>query len=129
MSKRKNKKGEMIVKIDLEKAYDHIDWDFLEDILKTVGIQPHILQVIRSCFSTTNMSILWNGTQLAGFKSSKGLRQGDPLSPYLFVLYMEVLGQQIQQAVDRKQWRASHVGKGKTENLSSLLCGRFVIVR
>lgn len=58
-----------------------------------------------SCTAPTRLSVIWNGKCLEEFKPERGLRQGDPLSPYLFVLCMEVLGQNIRQAVESKQWK------------------------
>lgn len=54
----------------------------------------------------SQLAVLWNGERLPTFKPGRGLHQGDHLSPYLFVLCMEVLGQKIKEAVEDKQWRA-----------------------
>lgn len=107
--RRRKHKGDMVVKIDLEKAYDRVDWAYLEQILRMVGFGNMLIQVILSCLETSQLAVLWNGDRLPPFKPGRGLRQGDPLSPYLFVLCMEVLGQKIQQAVAAKQWRACRV--------------------
>lgn len=101
----------MVVKIDLEKAYDRVDWQFLDNVLRSVGFQPRLRQVIRSCLESSSLSVVWNGTRLEPFTPQRGLRQGDPLSPYLFVLCMEVLGHHIANAVDQKQWKPVQVGK------------------
>lgn len=69
----------MAIKVDLEKAYDRADWRFLEKVLKAVGFGKE----------------LWNGSKLHSFALEWGLKQGDPLSSYLFVLCMELLGQAI----------------------------------
>lgn len=85
----------MIVKVDLEKAYDQIDLNFLEKILETIGLFGILRQVVMNCIKSTNLSVIWNGVRLEAFKPERGLRQGDPLSPYLFVLYMETLNRRI----------------------------------
>lgn len=65
-----------------------IMWIFLEDTLKKVGIPGNIINLIMQCVSTCSMKILWNGQKLDEFTPSRGLRQGDPLSPYLFLFFL-----------------------------------------
>lgn len=105
LKNRKGRKGGLLAKIDLEKAYDRVDLKFLERVLLEVGFSRSLIDLIMYCISSANLSVLWNGHILPAFKPTRGMRQGDPLSPYLFVLCMEVLGQQIQQAVTNGQWK------------------------
>lgn len=103
----------MIVKINLEKSYDRVDWEFLEEVLREVGFATRLVQVILNCIKSTHISTIWNGDRLQEFQPQRGLRQGDPLSPYLFVLCMEALNSLIHGAVDRKEWKpckASRLG-------------------
>lgn len=81
----------MVVKIDLENAYDRVDWKFLEDDLREVGFGEFLIRVIMGCLTSSQLSVLRNSTRLDSFKPEQGLRQGNPLSSYLFVLCMEVL--------------------------------------
>ena len=73
----------MAIKRDLEKAYDHLEWSFIRDTLKLFKFPSHLISLIMSCVSTTSISILFNGGTLDSFQSSRGICQGDPLSPYL----------------------------------------------
>lgn len=81
----------IVLKIDLEKAYDRISWDFLRDTLTTVGFPDQFVRVIMGCVTSTSFQVLWNEGMIEGFQTSRGVRQGDPLSPYLVVLCMERL--------------------------------------
>lgn len=89
----------MASKIDLEKAYDRFRWDFLEDTLIEVVLSRLFIQVIMHCVTSTSLQALWNGNLTDEFQSSHGLRQGDPLSLYLFVLYMKRLSHLIDEAI------------------------------
>lgn len=93
------KKGMMAIKVDLEKAYDSVRWDFLQETLELTGLQEDLIRLIMQCVSTTRMSILWGGEISESFTPTRGLRQGDPLSPYLFMLYMERLAHIINDVV------------------------------
>lgn len=101
VKKSKKKKGEVAYKIDLEKAYDHVDWAFLRGTLSDFGFPPLITNLIMSCVTTSSLSILWNGKRLPTFSPTRGPRQGDPLSPYLFVMCMEKLSLAIQSEVTK----------------------------
>lgn len=93
----------MLLKLDLEKAYDRLRWDSLEDTLRAVGLTEGWVGKIMECVSGPSMNILWNGKKSESFKPSRGLRQGDPLSPYLFVMCMERLCQMINSTVMKKK--------------------------
>lgn len=99
------KKGEMIVKIDLEKAYHRVNWKFLEEVLRKVGFSDNLRSVIMSCITSTSLVVIWNGEILDSFEPERGLRQGDSLSPYLFVLCRETLAHSINKVVERKDWK------------------------
>lgn len=107
----KAKNGGMMLKVDLEKAYDHVNWDFLMETLELFGFPASCLRLIKNCISTSTLAVLWNGEKTDTFHPSRGLRQGDPLSPYL-VLYLERLSRLVAQAVELKRWKTFEVCRG-----------------
>lgn len=101
MRNTKSKKGTMAFKIDLEKAYDRIDWRFLEASLVRFGFSKATINLIMACVTSSSLAILWNENRLPNFNPKKGLRQGDPISPYLFVLCMKILACFISHRVSK----------------------------
>ena len=79
------------MKLDLKKAFDCVDWDFLRLILHAVGFGERFITWTLSCVTSANIAVLINGEPSTFFRSKRGLRQGCPLSPYLFLMIMEAL--------------------------------------
>ncbi|CAI0395768.1 unnamed protein product [Linum tenue] len=111
LRKRKGKKGGVVIKIDLEKAFDRLRWDFLRDTLVQVGLPSTWISCIMYCVEKNNMRLLWNGELSPPITPSRGVRQGDPLSPYLFILCMERLSHRIDQAIRDKLWKPIRLSK------------------
>ncbi|KAJ9685070.1 hypothetical protein PVL29_017197 [Vitis rotundifolia] len=97
---QKRKEQGLVCKLDIEKAFDSINWNFLMKVMTKMGFGSRWLAWIWWCISSATFSILVNGTPAGFFPSSRGLRQGDPISPYLFILGMEVLSALINRAVE-----------------------------
>ncbi|XP_062021276.1 uncharacterized protein LOC133737799 [Rosa rugosa] len=99
-------KGFFAWKVDLSKAYDRLSWSFIESVLHEACFPPSLVKLIMSCISSTSFQICFNGELTDSFQAHRGIRQGDPLSPYIFVLCMEKLAHLIQSAVDIGAWKA-----------------------
>lgn len=88
----------MVLRIDMEKAYDRIEWSFLFEVLKCFGFSEGWIQLIWQCVSTMTYSLLLNESTFNLFSPQRDLCQGDPISPFLFIIYSEVLPQLLLHA-------------------------------
>ncbi|CAL1413718.1 unnamed protein product [Linum trigynum] len=102
----------MMMKLDMRKAYYLVEWEFLISLLRAYGFSEVWCGRVRSCISTVKFRLLFNGEPSAEFQPSKGIRQGDPLSPLLFILMSNALSFLIKKAPQR------HVIKGLKLNRS-----------
>lgn len=89
----------MAIKLDLNKAYDSLNWDFLQYVLSCFGVHPFMIQLIYACVSSADFQVLNNGSPSQHFTSSSSLRHGDLLSRCLFVVGLKVLADFMDLAV------------------------------
>lgn len=110
MNRRKGKKGLMVVKVNLHKAYESVDWNFLEETtLEGFGFPRRIIDFILFYLKESEISILRNGGRFPSFTLGRGLRQGAPLAPYLFNLIMEKQAYDIHNEVSRGTWKSIRI--------------------
>ena len=81
LHKKKGRKGQFILKVDLEKAYDRLEWSFIREVLLFFNFPSRLVDLILECVSSFSISILFNGGHLKVFKPSRGIRQGDRYLP------------------------------------------------
>lgn len=98
--KRKNSgsEGEIALKLDVSKAYDRVDWTFLKERMLQMGFNSKWVSWVMLCVSTVSYTVCFNGNLVGPINPRRGLRQGDPLSPYLFLLCVEGLSSSLRNA-------------------------------
>ncbi|WJX67033.1 hypothetical protein P8452_51532 [Trifolium repens] len=108
---KKSGKNCLILKVDFEKAYDSVDWSFLDYMLGRFGFCDQWRKWIRTCVFSGSMSILVNGSPTEEINIQRGLKQGDPLAPFLFLLVAEGLGGLLRKAVELNRFKGFRVGR------------------
>jgi ribonuclease HI len=111
MMKMRSRVGFFVIKVDLSKAYDRLNWDFIKKVLTEVNLPNEMINVIMSCITSVQSNVLWNGSRSEFFTPHCGVRQGDPMSPYLFVLCMDKLTHLIAEAVENGKWKPMRAGR------------------
>lgn len=111
-SNNKCSKEYITVKTDISKAYDRVEWAFLKDTMLALGFDARWVSLIMECVSSVRHQVLINGTPYGDIVPTRGLRQGDPLSPYLFVICTEMLIKMLQIAEVKGQITGLKVAMG-----------------
>ena len=106
----KRRTPRVVCKLDIEKVYDHVNWDTLFYLLERMGFGDRWRRWLKTCVSTVRFSFLVNGSPVGFFSRYRGLRQGDPLSPLLFLLIMEVLSRILKKTEEGGLIQGFHVG-------------------
>lgn len=91
LKRKKGKVGACAVKLDMAKAYDRVEWAYLRGIMLKLGLHSDFVNLVMRCVSSVSFSIRLNGVLTEPFRPTRGIRQGDPISPYLFLLCSEGL--------------------------------------
>lgn len=106
---RKQKIKKCALKIDLQKACDTLDWKFLKSVLEQFGFHSKMVSWIMTCVTTTKFTLNVNGERIGYFNGGRGLRQGDPISPYLFTMSMEIFNLLMRKNINNaKKFKYHH---------------------
>ncbi|KAL0434845.1 UNVERIFIED_CONTAM: hypothetical protein Sradi_0192400 [Sesamum radiatum] len=118
-NRTRGKSGSFALKLDMSKAYDWVEWNFLRAILLRLGIHERFVGLIMSFGTSVTYSLMLNGSQFGYFRPHRGIRQGDPLSPYLFLFVAKAFSCMLQDtenrgeiqgiAISREAPRVSHL--------------------
>ncbi|GJS95922.1 putative RNA-directed DNA polymerase, eukaryota, reverse transcriptase zinc-binding domain protein [Tanacetum coccineum] len=104
-----------ILKVDFEKAFDSLDWDFLDNIMGQLGFSMKWTKWIHGCLDLAISSVLVNVSTTKEFKIQRGLRQGDPSSPFLFIIAVEALHISLKEAKAKNIFEGAKVGNNKVD--------------
>ena len=110
--KQRGNVGEVALKLDISKAYDRVDWKFLHHMLQILGFDDRWIKWIMLCVTSVRYTVLMNGSEVGPIIPKRGLRQGFPLSPYLFIICAEGLSALLRQAESSGLINGSKVCRG-----------------
>ncbi|XP_042753081.1 secreted RxLR effector protein 78-like [Lactuca sativa] len=129
---KKVKHKTFLLKVDSDKAFDSINWGYLESVMVQMGFGSIWLKWVKGCLSSARASVLLNGSATKEFPLSKGVRQGDPLSPFLFIIVMEGLNVAVKSACQKSLFCGIKIPKDgpSISHLfyadEAIFCGRLV---
>ncbi|XP_062021223.1 uncharacterized protein LOC133737733 [Rosa rugosa] len=108
----KDSRQKIALKLDMTKAYDRVEWGFLQRMMEVMGFPDRFVFLIMDCVKSVTYSVLLQGAPFGKIKPSRGLRQGDPISPYLFLIVAEGLSALIRKAEREQQIHGVAIARG-----------------
>ena len=110
--KREGRDSFMATKLDMSKAFNRVEWGFIEGIMRKLGFNEKWINLVMMCVSSVSYSVIINGDTYGNIVISRGLRQGEPLSPYLFLLCVEGLSALLHEAARNQHLSGISISKG-----------------
>lgn len=127
---RNTNKVECTLKVVMQKAYDRVEWDFLLKSLEKRGFGAQWIAWMKVCITTPTNQVLINGCHTPQIRPTRGIRQGDPPSPYLFVLLADVLSKQVEKKLTKSVWNVLYwKGDSRSYITSSLQTKHFSLCK
>ncbi|KAJ9560947.1 hypothetical protein OSB04_006107 [Centaurea solstitialis] len=112
---KRSKKKSLIFKVDFEKAYDTVEWSFLFQAMESMGFGSKWISWVEGCLKSARISVLVNGSPTNEFPMERGLRQGDPIAPFLFLIVAEGLHIMVEEALDKGLFKGVKVGSKEVQ--------------
>ena len=110
--KKDGREGFVTIKLDMSKVYDRVEWDFIKQVVEKIGFHEKWIKLIMHCITFVSYSILVNGVAYGSIIPTRGLRQGDPITPYIFLLYVEYFSYIINDATRNQRISGVSICRG-----------------
>ena len=110
--KSEGKENYMSIKLDMSKAFDRVEWSFIKGVMEKLGFVEKLIDIIMNCVSSVSYLLLINGEACGNISPSRGIRQGDPLSPCLFLLCAKGFSALIHEAARNQQINGISICRG-----------------
>ncbi|CAK8541382.1 unnamed protein product [Lathyrus sativus] len=124
---KRSKRIYVLLKVDFEKAYDCMDWTFLKKTIVEMGFGAQWIKWMEETIMNSYLSVLINGSPTQDFKVSEGLRQGDPLSSFLFSMVGEVLKLLVKRVVDAELLKDFKINNRVSYNILQYAVNTIII--